>query len=264
MCRIASSCFALQVSGPVLARRVVFETAVRTPTELEESKMNPLREGFGGTREKCEEDWFDVYHDPSVVPAEPPAPASEAPAGEAEFSIMLYSWVKPQSVFYCSRDLFCDVLRTSLSEMRLDPVELDCSLVLSDICSEILSQGRLARRAEERMLEWVESHPEGVPLLIEAPLDWLESHPEWVLQLADGHAYWARIEFAIEKVLDSRRPYRVHCLYCKRTYEASAVLVDEWYHDVRFGRSSGCLHKGRVFMCPEKHSLWETMGLMAN
>jgi hypothetical protein len=144
--------------------------------------------------------------------------------------MMLYTYNPlAGSVLYCPRDVLCDVLRTSSSEKRL------------------------WNRAEE-MLEWAERHPEGMFLFSGVPPDWLvDSHPDHVLELADGHTYRGPTEFAFERILKSQHPYRVHCLYCKRTYESSAVLEEEWCWI--FGIDG---QDGRVYMCPEKHPLWMT------
>ena len=170
-------------------------------------------------RERVEE----RSHYPCIWLTEPAGPVSEAPAPDAEFSMMLYTYYPlAGSVLYCPRDVLCEVLRVSLSEKRLE------------------------KEAEE-MLERVESHSEGMLLFSELPPDGLvDSHPDHVLELADGHTYRGPTESIIEMILESRHPYRVHCLYCERTYESSSVLVEEWYH-----LGSG----GRVFMCPEKHPL---------
>ena len=171
-------------------------------------------------RERVEE----RSHYPCIWPTEPVGPVSEAPAPDAEFSMMLYTYYPlAGSVLYCPRDVLCEVLRVSLSEKRLE------------------------KEAEE-MLERVESHPEGMLLFSEVPPDGLvDSHPDHVLELADGHTYRGPTEFAIERILESQHPYRVHCLHCKRTYGSSSVLVGDWY-------DLGSV--GRVFMCPERHPLW--------
>lgn len=75
-----------------------------------------LRERLRTRRERRKEDRPEEAHDPLVWPKEPPAAASEAPAAEAGFNAMLYTWLHRQSVFYCSRDLLVDILRALAQE----------------------------------------------------------------------------------------------------------------------------------------------------
>lgn len=212
------------------------------------SRLSRLLEGLWAHRKRRKGDWLDHY--PWVESTEPPADVSQAPVPDAEFSIVLYECTRSHpvyhsvqlaSVFYCARDAFCDVLRANLAKERQ------------------------AWGGAEQVLEWVESHPEGILLLSQKPADcmessaeWPESHPGWELELTDGHSHWNSTGPAVARILERRQGYRVFCLHCCKMYEASAVSVGKWYW-----RSPGTEQQGRAWMCPERHLLWKVEDLYA-
>ena len=221
-----------------------------------------LRKRHRLTRKSPMEEWTEESHYPYVTSSEPCALISQAPAPEPGMSIMLYVSIYRGAAFYCSRDVFRDVLRANLAERDLRRSHARSRLKGVDDHPEgaRLVESLLGRSNAESLLEWVDDHPEGALLITPPPPDLLvERNPEFVFELPNGHTHWDSPERVIRGLLEGQHPYEVHCLHCRRTYEGRAVLVGQWYH--RFGRD---YHEGRAFMCPERHPLWSVTDLTAS